>query len=213
MKALLDIGETQWSALCEDVRPLVAGQLLTPLTGYSRWSDYFAIDNGAFSGFRRDAFKALLDREKEHAKKCLFVCVPDVVGDGRRTLEIFYGRHTFIPREWPVAFVCQDGSENHAICWDAIAAVFIGGTTHWKMSQHATAIIKCAKILGKHVHIGRVNTPERWNHFEKLGADTCDGSGLSMYDHMLKRIASRDDHPLLDASDLVLANALTNHNA
>lgn len=198
MKAILDIGETQAEKLADEVRPLVAGQLLTPLTRYKRWADTFAIDNGAFSGFDAQAFCALLEREREHVKNCLFVCVPDVVGDGRRTLEIFFERHTLIPREWPVAFVCQDGSEHHAIPWTAVAAVFIGGTTHWKMSSHAAAIVKAAKILGKHVHIGRVNTPERWSHFERLGADTCDGSGLCRFDHMLRKIANKDSHPLLD---------------
>lgn len=201
MKVLLDIGETQANALGDDVRPLVAGQLLTPLTRYARWSDVFAIDNGGFTDFDEAAFKALLEREKEHASKCLFVTMPDVVGDGRRTLEIFLAKNFFyIRRDWPLAYVCQDGSENHAIPWDAIKAVFIGGDqdTNWKTSKYATRIIKTAKILGKHVHVGRVNGPERWSHFEKLRVDTCDGSGLSRFDHMLKRIASKDDHPLLD---------------
>ncbi len=198
MKALLDAGKTQWESLGGEVRELVAGQLLTPLTKYTRWGETFAIDNGAFSDFNRTAFRALLEREKEHIDKCLFVCIPDVVGDGRRTLEIYFHRHQFIPREWPVAFVCQDGSQNHAIPWDDIKAIFIGGTTEWKMSKYAAAIIKAAKILGKHVHVGRINTPARWNHFDKLGVDTCDGSGISRFDWMMERIAGRDDHPLLD---------------
>lgn len=198
MKALLDVGETQWDALDESVRPLVTGQLLTPLTRYKRWSDTFAIDNGAFSSFDYAAFSALLEREKEHMKNCLFVAIPDVVGDARRTLEIYFNRRLLVPNGWPLAFVCQDGAENHAIPWTDIKAVFIGGTTHWKMSSHAAAIVKCGKILGKHVHIGRINTPQRWNHFEKLGADTCDGSGISRYDWMLQKIANKDDHPLLD---------------
>ena len=27
------------------------------------------------------------------------------------------------------------------------------------------------------------------NHYDKLGADTCDGSGIAMYDHMLEKLA------------------------
>ena len=200
MKALLDIGETQWNALSDEVRPLVVGQLLTPLTRYTRWGTPFAIDNGAFTAFDSQAFSALLEREKEHMADCLFVAVPDIVGDARRTLEVFLHHRKLIFGKWPLAFVCQDGAENHTIPWDSIAAVFIGGTTEWKMSEYVVAIIKAAKILDKHVHIGRVNTPERWNHFEKLGADTCDGSGLCRFDHMLKRIAERNDHPLLEAT-------------
>lgn len=199
MKALLDIGKTQWNAIGDDVRPLVAGQLLTPLTKYKRWTNNFAIDNGGYSYFDIVAFKSLLEREKEHMAKCIYVSIPDVVGDARRTLEIFFHHRRFISNGWPLAFVCQDGAENHAIPWECLAAVFIGGTTEWKMSKHAAAIIKTAKILSKHSHVGRVNTPARWNHFEKLGADTCDGSGISRFDHMLRRIATKDDHPLLDS--------------
>ncbi len=41
---------------------------------------------------------------------------------------------------------------------------------------------------GYHVHIGRVNTKKRFSLYEQLGADTCDGSGIAMYDHMLEQI-------------------------
>lgn len=201
MKALLDIGETQYQSLGNDALPYVAGQLLTPLTRYTRWSEHFAIDNGAYTRFDRAAFDALLEREHDHVKQCLFVAVPDVVGDGRRTLEVFFNRHQLLSPRWPLAFVCQDGSEDHAIPWDSIVAVFIGGTTEWKMSQYAAAIIKAAKILGKHTHVGRINTAERWNHFEKLGVDTCDGSGLSRFSReKFLELTRRNHHPLLEAT-------------
>lgn len=198
MKALLDIGSTQYRSLSDDVLPLVAGQLLTPLTRYTRWAEKYAIDNGAYSQFDMDAFLALLEREKEHKDKCLFVCCPDVVGYGRRTLEVFFERHKFIPQGWPVAFVCQDGAEDHCIPWSVLDAIFIGGTDAWKMGPAAASIIKTAKIFRKHTHAGRVNGAERWSHFEKLGVDTCDGSGISRYDHMLERIANKDHLPLLE---------------
>jgi hypothetical protein len=201
MKVLLDVSANQKDSLGEDVLPLIGGQLLTPLTRYTRWSDTFAIDNGAFSTFRRNDFSALLERESKNIDKCLFVAVPDIVGDARRTLEVFlHHRQLLMSCKWPLAFVCQDGAENHVIPWDSLAAVFIGGTTEWKMSKYVVAIIKAAQILGKHVHVGRINTPARWNHFEKLGVDTCDGSGLCRFDWMLQKIASKDDHPLLEAA-------------
>lgn len=40
----------------------------------------------------------------------------------------------------------------------------------------------------------------RFDHFERLGANSCDGTGLARYSHMRKAIARRDDQPrLLDA--------------
>ena len=58
------------------------------------------------------------------------------------------------------------------------------------MEDNKTAlnIIKTAKTLGVHVHVGRVNTAKRYKLFADVGADTCDGSGIAMYEHMLTDI-------------------------
>jgi hypothetical protein len=189
--ALLDNGQDL--DVCAKEIGCAVGQLLTPLTRY-RLRDPnrpWAIDNGAFAGFEERSFMALLDRESHHRENCLFVTVPDVVGSARRTLEVF---ERWAPRlaGWKLALACQDGQEHLPIPWDAIAAVFIGGSTEWKCSDVAAHIVKAAKLLGKHVHAGRVNEPGRWKHFEEIGADTADGTGIARYSHMRERIANRD---------------------
>jgi hypothetical protein len=188
MRFLVDVS----GAKAERIKnhPLIAGQLLTPLTRYTRWADCFAIDNGAFSGFPKKEFSTLLEREKAAVQKCQFVCVPDVVGNARRTLEIWKRRNDFV-RGWPAAIVIQDGMEDFEIPWSDLAAVFIGGRDPWKDSQASQDIVKAAKVLGVHVHVGRVNTFKRFRLFHDLGADTCDGSGIAMYDHMLKDIEEK----------------------
>ena len=185
--------------------PLVRGQLLTPLTRYANWGGDFAIDNGAFSGFDSIGFGRLLQREKKATQedekpgvRCLFVTVPDVVGNARRTMELWKRRHKWISF-WPCAFVAQDGAEDMDLPWDEMAAIFIGGRDPWKDSQAVKDIVKTAKILGIHVHVGRVNGPGRFRTFSELGADTCDGTGVSRYDHMLAAIETEmnsDPHPL-----------------
>lgn len=202
MKLLLDISETRAGNLPDAVLPLVIGQLLTPLTMYTRWGDPYAIDNGAFTKFRVDRFASLLEREADCRGGCLFVAVPDVVGSARRTREIWQYRADMVPVGWPLAYVCQDGSEDVGIPWDECDAVFIGGSTEWKMSQAAAAIVKAGKVLSKHVHVGRINTPRRWKHFEELGADTCDGSGLARYDGMIERLVRKEHHPLFEEKSL-----------
>lgn len=167
---------------------LVDGQLLTPLTRYANWGGPFAIDNGAFSRFPAKAFRSLLERNKQHQKSCYFVAVPDVVGSARRTLELYEQRHYLVQTTWPLALVAQDGIEDLPIPWMYLQAIFIGGSTRWKESQAAVDVVKTAKILGKHVHVGRVNTWKRFRKFAELHADTCDGSGASQYDHMLADI-------------------------
>ena len=92
-------------------------------------------------------------------------------------------------RRWPLALVIQDGMEDMEIPWDELAAVFIGGCDPWKDSKAALDIVKTAKILNKHSHVGRVNTIKRYKLYAEIGTDTCDGSGIAMYDHMLDGIA------------------------
>jgi hypothetical protein len=194
MIALLDTGQDLDECAAEI--GCEVGQLLTPLTRYKlrdpsrRW----AIDNGFFARAEIEAFLALLEREKHHREKCLFVTLPDVVGCARRTLEVFdVWRRREILRGWKRALVCQDGQEHLPIPWDDISAVFIGGSTNWKCGHHAAHIIRAAQALGKHTHVGRVNDPIRWQHFENLGVDTIDGTGLARYSHMREAIASRHD--------------------
>lgn len=189
--ALLDNGQDL--EVCAQEMGCEVGQLLTPLTRYTLRDPNgpWGMDNGCFKRFKKAAFLALLARELHHRTTCLFVAVPDVVGSARRTLEVF--RYWAPQLEgWPLALVCQDGQEDLPIPWDEIEAVFIGGTTAWKLSLHVVQIIQTALILEKHVHVGRVNDPARWEYFDDLGADTGDGSGIAQYTHM--RTAIRDRH-------------------
>lgn len=182
-------------------------QLFTPLTRFTpqKPDQHFAIDNGAFSRFNAKGFLSLLAREESRRELCRFVAVPDVVGDARRTLEVFeHWRDDII--QWPLALVCQDGQENHAIPWDAIDAIFIGGSTAWKESRHAIACIKAAQALGKWVHVGRVNDPARFTAFEKLGVDSVDGSGIARYSWMRQRIGEANGgHRLFTTEEMVTA--------
>ena len=162
----------------------VAGQLLTPLTRYRRGHDIYAIDNGAFSKFNEKGFVSLLRREYEVRDKALFVCVPDKVGCHRTTLAL-YGDLAHLCEGWKKAFVAQDGYDGMP---EDAHALFIGGTDSFKNSEDALHAVECALRAGKHVHIGRVNGPERFIRFRDAGAHTCDGSGVSRYDHMILAI-------------------------
>ena len=197
MTFLIDQGSERVAGLSRQY-DFVGGQLLTPLSRYLPWEGTFGIDNGAYSSCDVPRFKAFVDKLRPAKDRCLWLAVPDVVGSARRTLEVFAALN-FDFHGWPLALVCQDGQQDHAIPWDHIKGVFIGGSTEWKMSQHAIHILKAAQLLGKHTHVGRVNTPERFAHFNGLGVETCDGSGASRYDWMLDKIAdSLKERPLLE---------------
>ena len=176
-------------------------QLFTPLTrrNAQQPNAHFAMDNGAFSRFNANGFRAMLNKHADRKALCRWVAVPDVVADARRTLEVF--RHWSRQPEladWPLAFVCQDGQEHLPIPWGRIEAVFIGGSTEWKLSAHAAACVKAGKAMGKWVHIGRVNTPGRYDYFAAMGADSCDGTGLAQYENMRARIKNSLMQPKLN---------------
>lgn len=204
VKFLIDTSPAKMTDLAQ--RPLVGGQLLTPLTRYSDWGGQYAIDNGAFSGFDRKAFDSLLERQKLHKPRCLFVTIPDIVGNHKRTWEIWRYRQSWKFAEgWPHAFVMQNGAEDADHQWPCYDAIFIGGTDPWKDSKAVIDLVKTAKVFGVHVHVGRVNTVKRYRLFAEAGADTCDGSGIAMYDHMLRNIerelAGENKHPELFGND------------
>jgi hypothetical protein len=173
-------------------------QLLTPLTMFSRQEaeSHYAIDNGAFAKFNPESFTALLKRENHARALCRFVAVPDVVGSARRTLEIFkHWQHRLTG--WPLALVAQDGIEDMEIPWSGIKAVFIGGSTKFKLSQSAKDVVKAALALSKWIHAGRVNTPARFEYFEEMGAHSIDGTGLSRYSWMRTKIYEQAIKPRL----------------
>lgn len=202
MIAMLDTSEDLTQAQTELGCPVE--QLLTPLTRFTLRSQRFAVDNGSFARFERDGFLSLLEREKPNRSRCRFVAVPDVVGSARRTLEVFYRwRHQLVA--WPLALVAQDGLEDLEIPWKGITAIFIGGSTDWKLSKSAADVVKAAKAIGKWVHVGRVNTPGRFEYFETLGADSIDGTGLSRYSHMREAIWRAYNQPSLLHPDNVPA--------
>lgn len=200
MLVLLDTSESLDDAAAE--LECEVEQLLTPLTRFrpQRPESRFAIDNGAYAGLNIPAFLSLLEREKPRKNLCIFVAAPDVVGSARRTLEVFdYWQPRLAAEGWPVALVAQDGQEHLPIPWDRLDAVFIGGSTEFKTGPHAAAIVKAAKALSKWVHVGRVNTPGRFEWFERLGADSIDGTGLSRFSHMREKIAIERAQPRLIA--------------
>jgi len=196
MIVLLDTSENL--EVCSKELGSEVGELFTPLTRRlpKNNNGIFGIDSGCFASFNSRDFISLLQREHQRMILCKFIAVPDVVGSAIRTIECFNFWKEKLTG-WPLALVAQDGQENLEIPWTEISSIFIGGSTEWKMSDYAAHIIKAAKIMDKWVHVGRVNTPGRFEYFEKLGADSIDGTGLSRYSHMREKIYKASTTPKL----------------
>ena len=81
-------------------------QLRTPLTRYALAGVPYGLDNGCFKRFDQKTWEKLLEEAEEN--RPVFVCLPDIVGDAARTLDLFEAfksRTNGLPR----ALVLQDG--------------------------------------------------------------------------------------------------------
>lgn len=162
-------------------------------TEVARWQ-VWAADNGCFAlrgaPFDHDRWMrwlAGLPRRTE----CLFATAPDVlhwpdgptgdpVGDAAATLAQAPDYLATIRQlGYPAALVLQDGMTPDVVPWAQLDAVFVGGSTPWKLSPAAQAIVIEAVARGLHAHMGRVNTRNRLRRAAAWGCHTADGTTLA----------------------------------
>ena len=158
------------------------GYIDTPAQGNTRPEGVtWCADNGCFSDrWDEGRWLGFLEANAAHADTCAFAVVPDVVADAAATLARF-DKYAERVRElgYPVALVAQDGQESLPVPWDRIDALFIGGSTEWKLGPHARALAAEAKRRGKWLHMGRVNSQRRYEYARAIGCDSVDGTFLT----------------------------------
>ncbi len=172
-------------------RDLPLGLLLQPCTrrymedGRAYYS-YVAIDNGCFSEegrarFNLDGYLAMVREAFDlWGDYVLFATAEDVPMDWRATLRKSL---PVLPKlrmaGVPAALVVQDGATPANIPWDECDAIFIGGSTEWKLSPKARAIVLAAHARKKWVHMGRVNSMRRLYLALRMGCQSADGTFLA----------------------------------
>lgn len=142
----------------------------------------FGIDNGCFNNPELDTkeylkFVQSFDKWKEN---CLFAAAPDVVGNAKET----WNRSKDVLPElrklgFPAALVVQDGFNDFFVDWSAFDALFIGGSTAFKLSSNVHEIIKIGVEQGKWIHMGRVNSQRRLLLARFYGVHSADGTFLA----------------------------------
>ena len=139
----------------------------------------WAADNDAYSNWDEGRYRDMLQTVRELPAP-LFVTAPDVVGDWLETL-VRYETWRDELAGLPVAYVLQDGQPYGHMPWDGIAAVFVGGSSVFKMGTVAHGLVIEAKRRDLWVHMGRVNTHQRLRYAKAIGCDSVDGTGFSWF--------------------------------
>ncbi len=159
------------------------GQLLIPplIGSQSVLTDFICADNFAFSNWNEQSFCDMCEKVSRLRMPIRWVAVPDVVGDWKETLAKFEGWNAFLRSlKLKRAFVLQDGQPENLIPWIDISAVFLGGSTEYKLSDEALEICIRARSRGMWVHVGRVNSIKRISRFVGV-AHSIDGMSFSRY--------------------------------
>jgi hypothetical protein len=97
----------------------------------------------------------------------------------------------------PLPFVVQDGAERpDRVPWDApgLAAVFVGGSTGWKLGPEAARMVHRTRRRGLHAHMGRVSAARRIRYAQSIGCTSFDSSRYSRWRELLfgRRAQSRE---------------------
>lgn len=171
------------------VRPDLPAMLTPRMGQYPPEGQRWAADNGRYASpheYTDEKYLAWLERMTPYRDRCLFATAPDVWGDAAATLELSLPMLGPIRAAgYPVALVAQDGLTADAVPWDAIDAIFIGGSDAWRRGDVLVALVGEARRRGKWVHMGRVNSLRRVKYAASIGCDSADGT-------VLKHDPSRD---------------------
>jgi hypothetical protein len=131
----------------------------------------YACDNGAFNGFEEKPFCEMLIKTTRVNRKPMWICVPDKLEDAEETLRLWFLYKKRVSEYGPLAFVVQDGMEPSDVPHGA-SCVFVGGSTAWKWNN-----ANKFKGVCEFLHIGRVNSLDKLEFCNDIGADSVDGTG------------------------------------
>lgn len=149
----------------------------SPNISYDTTGWIWAADNGCFSdNWDSDRWAAWLNR----TAGSLFAVVPDVVGDAVATRDRWdQWRAVVTDAQCRPAYALQDGQDDVDVPWDECSAVFVGGSTAYKLSSSAEQHVREARRRGKWAHMGRVNSYKRLAIAADWGCNSVDGTFLA----------------------------------
>lgn len=211
-----------WHCLARETGKI--GHLYSPGAQCGPWPWFpFALDNGAFScwdmqtnRFDDAKWKSEIEpkwlqllRWAAPGEQARWAIVPDRPGCSETTLQL-WGRHvqTVIDFGIPPAIAVQDGMtvEDVQRLRPAPVVVAVGGTTEWKW-----ATVELWAKAFKRVHLLRCNMPDKLEYLQKLGVESCDGTGWNRGNRVqtqgLENWARKDPSPKIFAMSPYVSRA------
>jgi hypothetical protein len=160
------------------------GMIATPAAGNAVPADVdWCADNSCFTPGRYPgdtAYLRWLGQRVDRAGRCAFATAPDVPFNAAATLARAQPMLEHIRAAgYPAALVAQDGLEDLPISWNSFDALFLGGTTQWKLGPAAARLAREARQHGLWVHMGRVNSRRRLRYAASIGCQSADGTCLA----------------------------------
>ncbi|MDA8378438.1 MAG: hypothetical protein M0Z50_15555 [Planctomycetia bacterium] len=136
-------------------------------------------DNGAYQAFQNGTeinINEWIKRTEKIANvPAPYLCVlPDIVGGGKRSLQLSINNRIYIPEDWPAYLPVQDGiTENDVIPYlHMIDGIFLGGTTTYK--KNAAAWSDFAHTHDIKFHYARAGTRRKLQDALLCGSDSVD---------------------------------------
>ena len=144
----------------------------------------WGLDNGAFGAWQDNTewdSADFVDKAQRAAEMdgCVLAVLPDLVGQGERSLDFSLDWLTRLPK-LPWYLAVQDGMQHQPV-WgrvmdslDGIDGLFIGGTDRFKLTAGVWRVT--ADMTGKKLHYGRAGTPAKAQHAMNCRVDSLDST-------------------------------------
>lgn len=179
------------------------GELVSPVQTYQSPPNLrYVIDNGAWSQFQyrlkwlesregpppaefdHAGFAQLVEKWGEGAD---WTALPDIVAGGVRSLAFSLDWKPWALARTPLVLLpVQDGMDPHHVehLLGPRVGVFLGGSTEWKIGTMEAWGALCSR-RGAHYHVARVNTADRVRRAQICGADSIDGTSVTLFSKTL----------------------------
>lgn len=175
--------------------------------------EHICADNGAWSDFQvgrpfdEDAFERFLEWLAMQPVVADWIVLPDIVAGGIASLELSLRYLNRCLSVAPLVLIAvQDGMSEADLSplVGSSVGVFLGGSTKWKLETMWNWGRFCAR-RSVYYHVARVNSARRMLLAIAAGAESIDGTSVTMYAKTIDRLDDAARRELVDPFGIISA--------